>query len=54
VTCNKKKTARASEPMSSDCAAELRNAKQNKQLDDLYERCRTALDFRKRCPQICW
>ena len=35
VTCNKKKTARASEPMSSDCAAELSNAKQNKQLDDL-------------------
>ena len=54
VTCNNKKTARASEPMSSDCAAELRNAKQNKKLDDLYARCRTALDFRKRCPQICW
>ena len=54
VTCNNKKTARASEPMSSDCAAELRNAKQNKNLDNLYARCRTALDFRKRCPQICW
>merc|ERR1711939_1219637 len=53
VTCNNKKTARASEPMSSDCEAELRNAKQNKKLDDLYARCRTALDFRKRCPQIC-
>ena len=54
VTCNDKKTARAAEPMSSDCAAELSNAKQNKKLDDLYARCRTALDFRKRCPQICW
>merc|ERR1711939_1142174 len=53
VTCNDKKTARAAEPMSSDCAAELSNAKQNKKLDDLYARCRTALDFRKRCPQIC-
>ena len=49
--CNKKKTKRArEEPMSSDCAAEM----QNQQLDDLYAQCRTSLDFRKRCPQICW
>merc|ERR1712205_237802 len=48
--CNKKKTKRArEEPMSSDCAAEM----QNQQLDDLYAQCRTSLDFRKRCPQIC-
>merc|ERR1712216_1010996 len=48
--CNKKKTKRArEEPMSSDCAAEMRN----QQLDDLYAQCHSSLDFRKRCPQIC-
>jgi hypothetical protein len=57
VTCNNKKMARASEPMSSDCASEMSNAKNNNKLDDLYERCgrqdKDGLDFRKRCPQIC-